>query len=136
MKSRMSSYMAFLLSGIAATYGQSDSESAEANSMQQELQLIDYSKPEYVEDSLYPTGETHVFGTAQYNDADVVLLDGGSDRGFRTGMLCDVSNETGIFARIVLVEVEEDRSAGLIIEFVDDESIKFGNLVKIKTVRY
>ena len=136
MKTRISSFIAFLLSGITAAYGHGMPVKEGDDHLDSKSQLIEYSNPEFTQQALYPSSESKVLETAQYDDADVVLLDGGSSRGFRTGMLCDVSNDDGIFARIILVDVKQDRSAGLIVEFVNDDSIKFGNLVRVKTVRY
>ena len=92
--------------------------------------------PLFVQSSLYPSGEGLVFGLAEASNQDIVLLDNGLDQGFRNGMICQVFRGEHLLGEIILVEVREDRSAGLITSLSGESPIRFNDLVKIKTVQF
>lgn len=92
--------------------------------------------PPYVNEALFPSGRSTVFGVAATRNADVVLLDNGFDQGFRVGMLCEVSRQGVPVGEIVLVEVKDNRAAALILNLQNNQQIKFGDVVRIKTVQY
>lgn len=95
-----------------------------------------YSNPLFVTYSLFPTGRSVVFGVAESETTDVVLIENGQDQGYRTGMICEVLNAEGKVGEIILVEVRSDRSAGLITQLEDNRVIRFGDDVRIKPVQY
>lgn len=95
-----------------------------------------YSDPLFVSYPLFPTGRTMVFGVAAATGTDIVLLDNGYDQGFRTGMLCEITNAGDKVGEIILVEVRADRAAGLITQLEDQRVIRFGDAVRIKTAQY
>ncbi len=95
-----------------------------------------YPDPLFVSYPLHPTGRTVVFGVAEATGTDVVLLDNGYDQGFRTGMLCEISNAGQPVGEIILVEVRADRAAGLITQLNEGSVIRYGDAVRIKTVQY
>ncbi|WOO43492.1 hypothetical protein [Rubellicoccus peritrichatus] len=92
--------------------------------------------PLFVSYSLFPTGRSVVFGVAESETADVVLIENGQDQGYRTGMICEVLNADGKVGEIILVEVRSDRAAGLITQLEDNRVIRFGDDVRIKPVQY
>lgn len=96
----------------------------------------DVARPLFVESTLFPSGRTIVFGVAETENADIVLLDNGLDQGFRTGMICEVLNAVGKVGEIILVDVRTDRAAALITQLENDRLIRFGDAVRIKPVTY
>lgn len=95
-----------------------------------------YEGPDFAASSIYPSGQAVVFGVTENKAADIVILDDGLDQGFRVGMLCDVIHEQTVIGTIILVAVEADRSAGLIINLQPGRKIVFGDLARIKTVQF
>ena len=109
------------------------------DSVKQSGPMVNHKKegvPLFVQSSLYPSGEGLVFGLAEASDQDIVLLDNGLDQGFRNGMICQVFRGEHLLGEIILVEVREDRSAGLITSLSGESPIRFNDLVKIKTVQF
>ncbi|WP_309399100.1 hypothetical protein [Cerasicoccus maritimus] len=92
--------------------------------------------PEFASSSIYPSGQAVVFGVTENKAADIVILDDGLDQGFRVGMLCDVLRGEVVVGTIILVAVEADRSAGLIVNLQPGRTIVFGDLARIKTVQF
>ncbi|MEO0794732.1 MAG: hypothetical protein AAFX93_06205 [Verrucomicrobiota bacterium] len=92
--------------------------------------------PEFANSSIYPSGEAVVFGVTENKAADIVILDNGLDQGFRVGMLCEITREDTVVGTIILVAVEADRSAGLIVNLQPGRKIVFGDLARIKTVQF
>lgn len=91
-------------------------------------------RPYFVEGSIYPTGRTTVFGVAQTPVTDVVILNNGLDQGFRLGMVCQVKRGDGNVADLILVDVRDNRAAGLILNLETGEAIRSGDAVNIKTI--
>lgn len=91
--------------------------------------------PLFVRSTIHPSGRALVFGLAQANEHDIVLLDNGYDQGFRTGMICEIYRTENLIGEIILVEVREDRAAGLITALHGSEPIRFNDLAQIKTVQ-
>ncbi|MGE9297121.1 MAG: hypothetical protein ACQKBV_12615 [Puniceicoccales bacterium] len=92
--------------------------------------------PEFAMTSIYPSGQAVVFGVTENKAADIVILDNGLDQGFRVGMLCEITRQDATIGSIILVAVEADRSAGLIINLQPGSKITFGDLARIKTVQF
>jgi len=93
-------------------------------------------KPEFALTNIYPSGEAVVFGVTENKAADIVILDNGLDQGFRVGMICEILRGDQLIGSIILVAVEADRSAGLILNLEPDHTITFGDLARIKTVQF
>ncbi|MFP4068772.1 MAG: hypothetical protein ACOCVJ_00560 [Verrucomicrobiota bacterium] len=68
-------------------------------------------------------------------DADVVVLNGGREQGFRLGMVCSVRRGLRSVGELIIIESRSDRSAGLILELVDDATIQAGDIARIKTLQ-
>lgn len=94
------------------------------------------ARPLFVESTLFPSGRSVVFGVAETETSDVVLLDNGQDQGFRTGMICEVLNTEGKVGEIILVDVRADRAAALITQLENNQLIRFGDSVRIKPITY
>jgi len=92
--------------------------------------------PEFAMSSILPSGEAVVFGVTENKAADIVILDNGLDQGFRVGMVCEIIRQERLIGTIILVAVEADRAAGLIINLQPDNTITFGDVARIKTVQF
>ena len=90
--------------------------------------------PFFVNEPLYPSGQSSVFGFVEAGDQDIVLMDNGFDRGFRVGMICQLLRQEAIVGEMILVEVRRDRAAGLITQLFD-AVIQINDTIKIKTTR-
>lgn len=67
--------------------------------------------------------------------ADVVILDGGLEQGLRLGMVCRVTRGVRSIGELIIIESRSDRSAGLILELVEDSTIQAGDIARIKTLQ-
>jgi hypothetical protein len=67
--------------------------------------------------------------------ADIVLLQGGFDAGLRQGMVCRVSRGTLEVAEILLVELRPTCSAALILNIAAKQSIRPGDVARIKVLK-
>ncbi|MSU64860.1 MAG: hypothetical protein EXS38_01875 [Opitutus sp.] len=67
--------------------------------------------------------------------ADLVLLDGGFDVGLRPGMVCRVMRDNSEIAEILLVELRPTCSAALIMALTPKQSIRAGDLARIKILK-
>lgn len=85
--------------------------------------------------SLFPTGEAPVAEVRATEVADIVVLAGGFDQGFRQGMRCEVRRGGEIIAVLVLAEVGAARTAALILDIAEGQSIQPGDLVRLQTFR-
>lgn len=85
--------------------------------------------------SLFPAGEALVAEVRATEVADIVVLAGGFDQGFRQGMRCEVRRDGEIIAILVLAEVGAARSAALILDLADGKSIQPGDFVRLQTFR-
>ena len=117
------SAMSYAQDAVTAEQGSADAAVAEAP-----------SRPYFVESSIYPTGQTTVFGVAETPVTDVVILNNGLDQGFRLGMLCQVSRPGQFVADLILVDVRDNRAAGLILNLESGQAIRSGDAVNIKTI--
>lgn len=115
-----------LMAGSAVSYAQ-DAVAAEQGS-------APAVRPYFVENSIYPTGQTTVFGVAVTPVTDVVILNNGLDQGFRLGMVCQVSRSGQSVADLILVDVRDNRAAGLILNLESGQAIRSGDGVNIKTI--
>lgn len=66
--------------------------------------------------------------------ADIVLIDAGYDRNFCTGARCRVEREGVFVAEIVIAEAIAKRSAALITNLANNQTILTGDTVKLKTI--
>jgi hypothetical protein len=67
--------------------------------------------------------------------SDVVILAGGLEQGLRRGMVCRVSRGISQIGELIIIESRSDRSAGLILELVEDSTIQAGDIARIKTLQ-
>ena len=117
----------------------SDEQSTVSVSYSDALSSIDFSEkevhqiPKFASQSIYPSGNATIFGMAIVAGKDLVILDNGLDQGFRNGMICEVSRQGQKMGEIILVEVQRDRSAALIIALENDCYLRYNDTVSIKT---
>jgi hypothetical protein len=67
--------------------------------------------------------------------ADLVLLDGGFDAGLRQGMVCRVMRGTAEIAEIILVDLRPGCSSALIVSVAAKQSIRAGDVARIKILK-
>jgi len=67
--------------------------------------------------------------------ADLVLLGGGFDAGLRQGMVCRVTRGAAEIAEVLLVEIRPTCSAALIVSVAARQSIRAGDLARIKVLK-
>ncbi len=93
--------------------------------------------PAFVHQPFYATNTGVVHGVSETSQADLVLIAGGYDSGFRNGMVCLVRNaEDEVVGEILLVEVRNECAAGVILELESGRVIEPGQAVVIKTVSF
>lgn len=92
--------------------------------------------PGFLFEPLYASNQGSVYGIYSASHADLVLVAGGFDAGFRNGMVLRVFDDSGDVAEVMLVEVRENCAAGLILQLAEGKVIEAGHSVKIKTVKF
>lgn len=93
------------------------------------------NRPSFVRGSLGTTNTAIVAEVMPALAADVVLLDGGLEQGLRLGMVCRVSRGSNDVGELIIIESRSDRSAGLILELVEETIIQAGDIARIKTLQ-
>ncbi len=91
--------------------------------------------PAFVKESLYSPNAAPVAEVVPTLATDVVILDGGLEQGIRRGMVCRVSRGLQSIGELVIIESNNDRAAGLILELVVDSTIQAGDIARIKTIQ-
>ncbi len=64
--------------------------------------------------------------------ADLILLRGGFDSGFRQGMICRVMRGPLEVAEVIVVDLRPAHSAALIVNVAPKQSIRAGDIASIK----
>ncbi len=67
---------------------------------------------------------------------DLVLVPAGYRDGYRPGMICRVSRDGNGIAEILMVEVRDEASAGIIVALFSEEIIEPGDVIRVKTVQH
>lgn len=91
--------------------------------------------PAFVKESIYSPNAATVSTVVSSLAADVVILDGGLEQGMRLGMVCRVTRGFNSIGELIIIESRSDRSAGLILDLVDDATIQAGDIARIKTLQ-
>ena len=74
-------------------------------------------------------GKAPVVAVITARATDLVVLDGGHDRGFRSGTVCNVSRDGRAFGAVVIAEAGRHRSVALILSLDASAQISSGDLV-------
>jgi hypothetical protein len=74
-------------------------------------------------------GKAPVVAVVYARSTDLVVLDGGHDRGFRPGTVCNVSRDGRAFGAVVIAEAGLHRSVALILSLDSSAQITSGDLV-------
>jgi hypothetical protein len=112
------SFVISLLLGAAAMFGVAHAE-----------------VPAFVQGTLYSPNAAVVAEVMPTLAADVVILAGGMEQGLRRGMVCRVNRGPSEVGELIIIESRSDRSAGLILELVEDFTIQAGDIARIKTLQ-
>jgi len=74
-------------------------------------------------------GKAPVVAVVSARATDLVVLEGGHDRGFRPGTVCNVSRAGRAFGAVVIAEAGRHRSVALILSLDPAAQITSGDLV-------
>lgn len=91
--------------------------------------------PAFVKESIYSPNAATVQTVVPSLAADVVILDGGLEQGISLGMVCRIHRGAQQIGELIIIESRSDRSAGLILELVDDSTIQAGDIARVKTLQ-
>jgi len=91
--------------------------------------------PAFVKESIYSPNAATVSTVVPALAADLVLLDGGLEQGMRLGMVCRVLRGAQTIGELIIIESRSDRSAGLILELVDESTIQAGDIARVNTLQ-
>ncbi len=91
--------------------------------------------PNFVKETIYSPNAASVSKVIPSLAADVVILDGGLEQGLRLGMVCNINRGFQSIGELIIIESRSDRSAGLILELVEDATIKAGDIARVKTIQ-
>jgi hypothetical protein len=92
--------------------------------------------PAFLFQPLYSSHQGSVYGISSARHADLVLVAGGFDAGFRTGMVCRILDGAEDVAEVILVDVRDNGAAGLILQLQAGRVIEAGHSVRTKTVTF
>jgi hypothetical protein len=90
--------------------------------------------PTFVKETIYSPNFAAVSQVVSSLATDVVILDGGHEQGLRLGMVCNINRGFQNIGELIIIESRSDRSAGLILELVEDAAIKAGDIARVKTI--
>lgn len=91
--------------------------------------------PAFVKESIYAPNAATVSAVVPALATDLVILDGGLEQGLRLGMVCRINRGLQSIGELIIIESRSDRSAGLILELVDDSTIQAGDIARVKTLQ-
>ena len=81
------------------------------------------------------SGSAEVAAVQPTRVADLVLLNAGFDASLRSGMVCRVTRGATDIAEVLLVEVRPAASAALILSLAPKQSIRAGDLARVKVLK-
>lgn len=93
------------------------------------------SVPNFIQGSIYTSNQAAVTEIVEVDRSAIVFLNDGLNAGFDIGMTATVLRGVQEIASILLVASEHSKSAAMILELNDQQSIQVGDTVKIKTTR-
>lgn len=97
---------------------------------------ISASGPAFLFEPLYASNSGAVYGVFETRQADLVLLEGGFDAGFRTGMICLITSTEESVGEVMLVGVRKNCAAAVILNLESGQVIEPGHSVRVKTVKF
>ena len=97
--------------------------------------VVNGEVPAFAQESLYSPNAAPVAEVIPTLAADVVILDGGLEQVLRLGIVCRVTLGVRSIGELIIIESRSDRSAGLILELVEDSTIQAGDIARIKTLQ-
>ena len=80
--------------------------------------------PAFVSESIYSPNKARIKTIDSNLVADLVILDGGLEQGFRLGMLCSVERRTYPIGELIIIKSESNCSAALILNLEDNFTIQ------------
>ena len=89
--------------------------------------------PAFAHAPLHAAGEGRVVDVAETEAADLIVLAGGIDAGFREGMLAQVVRGDIYVATVLLAAVAGERAVALITDLAPEQVIASGDRVRIQT---
>lgn len=93
-------------------------------------------QPDFVFRSLIAQPNCQVERIASLSQADVVVLTGGYDAGFRPGVACNIQRGEEIIGTLVVAEATPEKSAALITELNPENPIRTGDTVRVRTFTF
>ena len=93
------------------------------------------SIPNFVQESIYTSNQAAVSEIVEVDHSAVVFLNDGLNAGLDVGMMATVRRGDIEIASVLIVASEKMKSAAMILELTNDQSIEVGDIVKLKTTR-
>lgn len=104
------------------------------NTTVEQIRAAGQGSPVWAQRPLVSSSRAAVAKVVSTATADIVLLGGGHNEGFREGMACEVYRGSELIAELMIVHCETERSAALITALKADMGIVPGDVANIKTV--
>lgn len=127
--------MIALLAGFSTAHG-AEEPGAGFSSSAATGPAVSRELPSFLFQPLYASNHGSVYGIYEARHADLVLVKGGFDSGFKTGMVCRVVEGESDLAEVMLVDVRNNCAAALILQLDAGKVIEPGHSVRIKTVTF
>jgi hypothetical protein len=96
---------------------------------------VSASVPNFIQESIYASNQAEVAEIVEVDRASIIFLNDGLNAGFDIGMTATVRRGAQEVASILIVASEPSKSAAMILELKNQQSIEVGDNVKIKTTR-
>ena len=96
---------------------------------------VSASVPNFIQESIYASNQAEVAEIVEVDRASIIFLNDGLNAGFDIGMTATVRRGVQEVASILIVASEPSKSAAMILELKNQQSIEVGDNVKIKTTR-
>jgi hypothetical protein len=92
-------------------------------------------QPHFITEGLYSPNAAPVKEVLAGENADLVVLNGGTHQGFRKGMICRIDRGTRTIGEVIIIASHRQRAAALILQIAPETTIQSGDIARIQTIQ-
>jgi hypothetical protein len=92
-------------------------------------------QPHFITEGLYSPNAAPVKEVLAGENADLVLLDGGTLQGLRKGMICRIERGEHTVGEVIIIASHRQRAAALILQIASETTIQSGDVARIQTIQ-
>ncbi|NCG08740.1 MAG: hypothetical protein GWO81_04110, partial [Verrucomicrobia bacterium] len=92
-------------------------------------------QPHFISEGLYSPNAAPVKEVLASENADLVVLEGGTQQGFRKGMICRIERDSRTVGEVIIIASQHQRAAALILQIAPETTIQAGDIARIQTIQ-